>query len=167
MRIIRCTQRLLKELGISPIDIEASVSESEGLGNWYANIIRLDRKKCLLFTNEKTLYTFLIPGVLKRDLKNIKNEFVSNLIFNLQNEGFGLEVVDRVRDEYKEIDFAKTASKSILGSMNDFALQYEVFLPEAGIEHVKILHLNQKINKAPMSAINYDHPIERLKNLLQ
>jgi hypothetical protein len=167
MRFIRCTQKLLKEIGVSPIDVGASSSDLEGLGHWYANVIRLDRKKCLLFTNEKTLYSFLIPGVLKRDLKNIKNEFVSNLIFNLQHEGFGLEVVNRVRDEYKEIDFAKTASKSILGSMNDFALQYEVLLPEAGIEHVKILHLNQKINKTPMSAIHYDHPIERLKNLLQ
>ena len=167
MRIIRCTQRLLRELGISPPDAEASVSDREGLGNWYANIIRLDRRKCLIFTNERTLYTFLIPGVLKRDLENIKNEFVSNLIFNLQNEGFDLEVIDRIRQEYKEIGFAKTASKIILGSMNDFALQYEVLLPEAGIAHVKILHLNRKINMTPMSAINYAYPIERLKDVLQ
>lgn len=167
MRIIRCTNKLLKELGVSPIDFGARTSDLEGLGNWYSNIIRLDRGKHLIFTNEKTLYTFLIPGVLKKDLKNIKNEFISNLLFNLQNEGFGLKVIERVREEYIEIGFTKSTSKSILGSMNEFAFQYEVLLPEAGIKHSKILHLNQMINRVPMGAIKYDHPIERLKKLLQ
>ena len=66
MRLLHCTQKLLKELGKPPLqNPDTSPENSEGLGNWYANLLRIDRRKCLLFTNEKTLYTFLIPKVLK------------------------------------------------------------------------------------------------------
>ncbi len=69
MQILHCTQKLLTELGTPLLaDIPA---DPEGLGNWYANLIRIDRRKCLLFTNDKTLYSFLIPAVKKENLKNI------------------------------------------------------------------------------------------------
>src|ERR1700690_436171 len=80
--------KLLKGMENPPlVDIRA---DTEGLGNWYANIIRIDRKKCLLFTNEKTLYSFVIPNVRKANPRNIVDEFLVNLSFNLQAEGFGL-----------------------------------------------------------------------------
>lgn len=123
VRLIHCTQKLLKEMG--PPTIETSSSESpEGLGNWYANLLRIDKRKCLLFTNEKTLYTFLIPKVLKANLKNIEQEFLINLSYNLQCEGFRIDVINRVMQEYQEIGFAKTSNRQVLGSMNEFAFQY-------------------------------------------
>lgn len=62
MRILYCTQKLLKELNVLPLSDPGEVSSSEGLGNWYANLLRIERRKCLLFTNEKTLYSFLVPA---------------------------------------------------------------------------------------------------------
>jgi len=55
--ILHCTQKLLEELGnphLQNPDEPATV-----LGSWYANLIRIDRRKCILFTNEKNLYPFL------------------------------------------------------------------------------------------------------------
>jgi len=65
MRIIHCTRKLLKEIDVPLVEPDKIPSPTEGLGNWYANLLRIDRRKCLLFTNEKSLYTFLIPKVLK------------------------------------------------------------------------------------------------------
>jgi len=65
MRIIHCTRKLLKELDVSLIETDKILLPTEGLGNWYANLLRIDRRKCLLFTNEKSLYSFLIPKILK------------------------------------------------------------------------------------------------------
>ncbi len=127
MRIIHCTQKLLKELDVSLIESDKIPQPTEGLGNWYANLIRDNRRKCLLFTNEKTLYTFLIPKILKANLKNIEEEFLIHLSYNMQNEGFGLDVINRVMQEYRGIGFAKTVSKSVLGSMNRKQLQGQVF----------------------------------------
>jgi hypothetical protein len=81
-----------------------------------------------LFTNEKTLYTFLIPKVLKDNLKNIEDEFITHLSYNLQYEGFGLEVINRGVQEYQEMGFAKTSNRQVLGSMNEFAFEYDYFM---------------------------------------
>ena len=111
MKLIRCTQKLLKELSKFPTDIGVAERNPEGLGDWYANLLRLDRRKCLLFTNEKTLYSFLIPGVLKKDVLNIANMFFNHLAYNMQYEGFAADVIKRALEEYNEIAFAKTSSK--------------------------------------------------------
>jgi hypothetical protein len=81
MRIIHCTRKLLKELDVPLIEPDNIPQTTKGLGNWYANLLRIDRRKCLLFTNDKTLYTFLNPKVLKANLKNIEEEFLINLQF--------------------------------------------------------------------------------------
>jgi len=166
VRIIHCTRKLLKELDVSPIEPDSYPSNTEGLGNWYANLLRIDRRKCLIFTNEKTLYSFLIPKVLKNNLKNIEEEFLINLNYNLQNEGFSLEVINKIMQEYQEIGFAKTVSKSVLGSMNDLAYQYKFeIMRSEGIDNIRIPQLNQRINRTPMRALNYKFSIEALKNL--
>ena len=63
--LIHCTAKLLKELGSPTLQSPANEPDTQGLGNWYANLLRIDRRKCILFTNEKTLYSFLIPKVKK------------------------------------------------------------------------------------------------------
>jgi len=166
MRLIHCTQKLLKELGNPPL-VTVLPESTDGLGNWYCNIIRIDRKKCLLFTNEKSLYSFLVPNVLKKNIRNIEEEFLVNLSFNLQAEGFSLEVISRVMGEYQEIGFAKTASKRILGSMNQLAFEYEVLIEmKEGLENIKILEMNHTINRTILRGIKYLHPIEALREML-
>lgn len=111
MRLIHCTRKLLKELDVPLVEPDKIPQPTEGLGNWYANLLRIERRKCILFTNEKTLYTFLIPKVLKANLKNIEEEFLINLSYNLQSEGFGIEGIKRVMQEYQQIGFAKTSNR--------------------------------------------------------
>ncbi len=167
MRIIHCTRKLLKELDVTLVEPDKISQPTGGLGNWYANLLKIDRRKCLLFTNEKTLYSFLIPNVLKKNITNIVEEFLINLSFNLQAEGFGLEVIRTVMQEYKGIGFAKTASKKVLGSMNQLAFEYEVFIEgKEGLENVKILEMNRDINRTILKGIKFLHPIEALRALL-
>lgn len=164
---LHCTQKLLKELDIQLSD-PGEVSTSDGLGNWYANLLRIERRKCILFTNEKTLYSFLVPAVLKENLKRIEKEFLYHLILNLQYERFGMEVLAKIQREYQQIRFSKTASRSVLGSMNDLAYQYEVCIHmEGGIENIKILQINHKINRTPMSVLAYRYPIEALRKVIE
>ena len=164
--ILHCTQKLLKELE-NPA-LQNPVELTTGLGNWYANLLRIDRKKCILFTNEKTLYSFLIPKVKKENLKNIVEDFLFNLNLNLQAEGIPIEVISKVMQEYSDIGFAKTANKHVLGSMNELTFQYKYLIINRyeGIENVRILAVNKEINRTIMGGINYLHPIEALRELL-
>lgn len=167
MTLLHCTAKLLKELGKPPLQTPDEPNK-EGLGNWYANLLRIDRKKCILFTNEKTLYSFLIPKVKKENLKNIIDEFLFNLNMNLQAEGFPLTVINRVMQEYTDIGFAKTASRQVLGSMNEFAFYYEdlIISRYEDIENIRILGVNKEINRTIMRGIKYLQPIESLQELL-
>ncbi|HZV47000.1 MAG TPA: hypothetical protein VFG06_06615 [Thermodesulfovibrionales bacterium] len=168
MRLIHCTQKLLKELSCPTVDLTLYTPASEGLGNWYANFIRIDRRKCVLFTNEKTLYSFLIPKVKKENLQNIVDEFLFNLNMNLQAEGFSIDIITKVMLEYQTIGFAKTASKHVLGSMNELTFQYEYLIlhREGGIENARMIGVNKHINRTIMRGIKYLHPIEALHDLL-
>jgi len=168
MRIIHCTKKLLKDLDVPLLEPDKIALYTEGLGNWYANLLRIDRRKCVIFTNERTLYTFLIPKILKANLKNIEEEFLISLSYNLQNESFGLNVINRIMQEYQEIGFAKTMNKSVLGSMNDLAYQYEAQIMGAGgIVNINILQINHIINRTPMSALKYKYPIEALRKAFE
>ena len=168
MRMIHWTQKLLKEIG-NPYLIDIP-TDTGGLGNWYANLTRIDRRKCLLFTNEKTLYSFLIPNVKKANLKDIVDEFLVNISYNLQVECFGLDIINKVMQEYKEIGFAKTASKKVLGSMNQIAFEYAIRVQmKEGLDNIRILETNRDMNKALRTMLEgkkYFYPIEALREVL-
>lgn len=164
MQLIRCTQKLIKEIGIKNCDLVVDDPKFGYLGAWYANLIRIDRRKCVLFTNEGTLYSFLVAGVKKADLIRFDHLFVSNLRANLESEKFGSQVIDKVLKEYSEIGIGKTKSKSILGSMNDLAFHFEfTILHDGGVMACDIIAINQKMNRIPMSAIGYSYSIEKLR----
>ena len=167
MHLIHCTQKLLKELGNPPLEAP-DAPNPRGLGNWYANLLRIDRRKCLLFTDEKTLYSFLIPAVKKENLQNILDEFLFHLKLNLQAEGFSLEVVRRVMTEYTEVGFAKTASKTVLGAMTQISFEAEYLIRNRyeGTDSGKILKVNKDINRSLMRGPRHLHSIEMLLKLL-
>ncbi len=72
MQILHCTKKLLNELEASPGRSITPEHSSGFLGPWHANLIRIEGRKCVLFTNDRTLYSFLLPGVKKKDLDNFK-----------------------------------------------------------------------------------------------
>lgn len=70
--------------------------------------------------------------------------------------------------EYHEIGFAKTSNRQVLGSMNEFAFEYDYLIEQKeGLENIRILELNKNINRTIMGALKYKHPIETLRNLLK
>lgn len=165
MRLIHCTQKLLKELKAAPGNVVPF--DNRGLGDWYANLLRIDRRKCILFTNEKTLYFFLVPSVLKKDLADFPSLFVSNLCANLRYEGFGPEALESMKQEYADIELAKTGNRSVLGSMNEsaFELKHHVQAVE-GLDRADVLELNRRVNSRPRKQIGFRSPIEALEAAL-
>lgn len=61
---IQCTKKLLKEVGQEHKD---AFIPTVPLGCWHANLLFLDRRKCVLFTNDQTRYSLLVPGLRKPD----------------------------------------------------------------------------------------------------
>lgn len=151
MQLIRCTQKLLKALRIPPAELE----QPEGvLGGWHANLLRIERRKCVLFTNDSTLFSIFVPGMKKERFERMAHIFGQELFRSLRREGFGQSEVEAVLDEIEEIRYAKTNNRSVLGSMNDLAYQLEwIIHAHGGLAQASMDSVAHDLNRIPMSAI--------------
>ena len=83
--------------------------------DWYANLLWLERQKCLLLAHAETLFSVFVPGVHKADLVPIGASAVARIHNELRGESLPL-------DRFGVLDpgsvvLAKTASRSVLGYM--------------------------------------------------
>lgn len=121
--IVRCTARLLDLLGAQRSTLPAIPA---GDDDWYANLLWIDRRKCLLVTHAGTAFSAFAPDVRKADLTPL-GPAVERMV------GAALEAEDLPRDALGELDgagarLAVTASRRVLSLMYDITqyVRYEV-----------------------------------------
>lgn len=167
MALIQCTNKLLDYIG-TPDKITAGYYEESILGNWHANLLGIDRKKALLFTNDETLYSIFICGFKKTDMRYISEIFMQALRDNLISSGEG-EHIDLIISDYrKELNFTKTSSKSVLGSMNDMAKFIDWYIyNHYDSDELKISAINKILNEIPYKAIGFKFAVDLLKQKLK
>lgn len=152
--ILRCTKKLLAV--IRPQRLADCQPDAE---DWYANLLWLSGRKCLLLTHTATLFTVFEADVRAADLRD-PGCLVTGLI--------GRELL---REELPADTFgspapasvivAKTADRSVLGCMNDMALRCEtVTARSGGLASTDIADLNQALRRNINSARGYQPPIE-------
>ena len=165
MATLRCTKKLLAELGIKSLD---DTESSDDIGGWHANLLRIDRRKCILFTHDKSLYSFFVPGLTKPHFQKFNEVFRQNLFRNLVAENLPQEYIEIFLEDIREIKICKPNNRSVLGSMNDltFQLKYQI-ADGGGLVNADIRKLNHDLNRIPMSAINEIYSIRELKKLLE
>lgn len=166
MQFIRSTQKLQKEMGLKNDALIQQEPTPSVLGSWHGNLIYIARRKCVLFVNDKTLLNFLIPDVQREQIRQLDTLFRDFLQCVLAEEGFDKTTTAKILQEYAEIGFAKTNSKSVLGSMNDLAFHYKYHIQEAGGVHsCMVPQIIHELNRMPMSAIAACFPVNALREL--
>jgi len=151
-------------MGLKPSDQCVDEPRFSYLGPWHANLIYINRRKCVLFANDRTLLNFIVPDVSRENIRELAELFTSYLSCILADEGFEETDRERIMSEYNEIGFANTSSKSVLGSMNDLAFHYKYSILESGGVHSPAVpEIIRQLNRMPMSAIKEVFPIEALK----
>jgi hypothetical protein len=91
------------------------------LGNWYANVWEW-KPKVVLFVNERTLLPVLVPLA---SLSTVHDRFRVAFGDVLAAIDIPVAVIGRELEAMTEHAFAKTASRSVLGTMNDFMFMAE------------------------------------------
>lgn len=165
MIVFRGTHKLLKELRFRKSDLD---DPGEGLlGSWFANLFRIERRKCLLFTNDRTLYSVLLYGLRKSDLESIGTRFRDGLVANLQASEIPAETVASVAMACRPVAWGVTNSRSVLGSMNDMIsiAKYMVALKRHETED-EIALLNHDLNRMPMSTLKLVRPVDAMRAAL-
>ena len=148
MPILKCTQKLLKVIGIQPTsqpDVPPTL-----LGDWSANLLSISRQKVLLFTNEATLYSFAVLGVRKAELSSLADLFLQNLRVNLAAEDMPEHVIAKVAAQYRGLRMGRTDNRSVLGSMNELAMLLRQDVVDAGgFGGCDLQAINRQLNRTP------------------
>ena len=166
MRILRCTRKALDYLGAAAGE-QAEPGDVDGvLKEWYVNLLRIERRNCLLFAEARTLYVFLVPGVVKQDAENLPALFAERLRMYLLRDGIPNDIVDRVA-EVEPFHLAKTRDRRVLGSMTELAHLYRYHIEaEGGLAYADIEELNRRMNRVPMSMLGMDYSIDAVREQL-
>lgn len=166
MRFIHCTQKLIKEID-PKINSKGEERAVKGFGDWYANIFGVDQQAMIIFTNVKTLYTFIFPNVFKDNLEYFADTFELGLKRSLIEIGLNDELILRIINEYQEIAVVKTNSRSILATMNDHLNHFDGYLEnKREITQDMVDRFNVNILDLPSGAMNYMTPKEKFKEIL-
>ena len=126
MQLIRCTAKLLKEVGLKPNELQHDEPRFSFLGPWHANLIYIDRRKSVLFVNDRTLFNLILPDVSRAQIRALPNLFLSGLSCVISAEEFPEDVKMKILGEYEEIVLSKSSDRSVLGSANDLAFHYRI-----------------------------------------
>jgi hypothetical protein len=158
--VLRCTKKLLDVL--RPHEVSAPEPCDE---DWYANLLVLDRRKCLLLTHAATLFSVLEPDVRVAQLRSTRH-FVSVLLEReLQEENLPVHTFGDTQSEALVV--AKTADRSVLGCMNDMAFFAEVAVAQSGgLAPLDNRELNSQLRRNINSARDYQRPIDLVRERL-
>ncbi len=163
--IIHCTQKLLKELKVLPLE---GTPNPDSFGSWHANMFYVDRRKCVLITHDLSLYALFIPALKKDDFQSFPMVFGQYLFKNLLHEGLPPQQIERVLAGLNTVSYEKTNNRSVLGSMNDQRLMIEIQVQDSeGLINTDLDELNHQLNRNILSAIKYRYPIDVFKEELQ
>jgi hypothetical protein len=163
MTRVRCTRKLLRELRVTP-DAAAAGDPSPG---WHANLVVIERHRCMLFTHDRTLFSFVVFSPKRPTLEYFSELFAQGLFKALLRFGFSQGQVERMLHEISEIRFAKADNRRVLGSMTDMKRLIETFIAHAGgLVDADLDDIERRINETPFKAIDYDHPVRRLRLLM-
>jgi hypothetical protein len=116
MVVLRCTQKLLVRL--KPAGDLPPVESTTRLGDWYGNILTIRRRQHLLFISERSRLPVVLPiGEAKR----LGAVFPDAVCERLAIVGVAAADIADERARMSEMAFGRTRSRSLLGTMSDFA----------------------------------------------
>jgi hypothetical protein len=151
MFTLRCTQRLLARLDAPTA---TALPPTTVLGDWYANLLNVGRLRLVLCTSERTLLTVLVPA---KELGALPDRLRTTVGRMLGHLAIPADAIAREDREMRWHQTGPTASRQVLGSMNDFAFLADTYIRDDGrdadLNAIAIL-----LNRAPCRPIKYESP---------
>ena len=157
MFTLRATGKLLKRLKVRPNP--SPPRPTTALGDWYANLLYVDRQQLVLCVSEVTLLPVLLRARGDEPLGARLAGAVSEMLSAL---GVPDDAVRREISEMNDVTVAVTANRAVLGSMNDFTNMIHAYWgPNATLRDIAL-----KAAEAPCGPLDMTTPIDATVDLL-
>jgi hypothetical protein len=139
---LRCTGKVLKLLRVPETQLfEGDASEAD----WYANLLWIQRRKCLLITHAGTSFSTFLPDVRAAGLRPIGAVLVPALRAALAGESLPADTFGPL----VAVQIAKTADRRVLNRMRDLARCCEAEVARAGgLARMDPAELHHRLHRA-------------------
>jgi hypothetical protein len=162
MITLKCTRKLLRLLG--GVTTKDPPPPTNALGDWYANVIPTAAGKLILFANERTLLSVALPIEM---IDRLVPAFAARVYNLLMLIGVAEEIALRETAELRQVEFAKTTSRSVLGSMNEISLHYQLIAERDAVhEPLRLSEVELQLSRALHKPLAYVYPVEIVRKLL-
>lgn len=155
-----CTKKLLDR--IKPEILSLGQSDT-ALGNWYATVL-FSKPQVALLVSERTLLPVLMPLA---PAARLARRFPAQLALVLEKHGVPSEFIAQEVSRMDQAQYAKTANRSVVGVLNEFVRQAELWLAAYAYEKGDdddLLAISAKLAETPCSPL-YKGPVSPDKAL--
>ena len=165
---LKTTAKVRKFLGIKESELLEKSLDSSVLGAWYVNLFPIERRKALIFMNERTLLSFIIYGARKDNSKNLPGVLCRGLHQLLSFANVDQVLIERTLSEYETYCYSKTDSKRVLGNMNEITFLYKHHIQyEGGLQNCDLTDITFKVNQTPQRNIGWDFSLDLAISLVE
>jgi hypothetical protein len=169
MLYLKCTALVQKALGLPKTHLTDALPSEAPLGNWYVNQLKVGRRTAHLFMSETTLLSFiLLQGAKPVTVETLPQMLIGGLDQLLEMGGLGEDAIQRALAHYHTGAFAKTASRSDLGSLNDLMMRYQwVIERDGGLAHCDLTRIIMGTNDMPQRRLGWSSSWDVTRSKLQ
>lgn len=145
---LRCTGKLLRHLKVRADPSPANATTR--LGDWYANLLYMKPRQIVLCVSAKTLLPVLVHASGKTPIEDRLREGLGEVLHAM---GVTNVAIQAELFQMDAVVLAATASRTVLGSMNDFANMLSFDPPG-----LTLLSRTLSLAESPCSPIGMDSP---------
>ena len=110
----------------------------------------------------------MVLDARKAQLRELPELFLAEYEQNLVHLGATTTQIAHELSVMRDVKIGKSQNQNILGSMNDYAFQAEVYVDASGgVKQADALLVSERIGEAPMSVIGYSSGIRELQKRLE
>ncbi|MFG6147168.1 DUF6933 domain-containing protein [Halobacillus sp. B23F22_1] len=135
MFVIGATQKLTKEIN-KELETPEQYKEIPAIYKWHANLITVNRRKCLIIMNNQTGINLILFGLRKQQFENLNSVIKGSLKQLLQLVKVEEEIINELLENAEPIVYTKTDNRQVLGMMNQ--VQYLVEDATEGLDYEAI-----------------------------
>lgn len=152
--LFRPSLKLAKRMKVSKL-VELPLNGNP-LGDWSGNIFNVSRTQYIILSNTKSLYSCLMlaKGITTQQAFVARaSETIRDF---MEQDGQPSNVCSLISNADMSASFAKSLSRSVIGSMNDLVFGAKLMLSDGIDEH----EVSVRLNETPLKALKYANPRE-------
>ncbi len=168
MTTLYCSQKARAVFGLRASDLDEP--DDDVLSTWFAHAVTIDRRKCVLFTHQASLYSFWIAPFRKAMMPDLQTLFRQHLLDTLRQDDLDDETADHLLGS-PGFCFAPAADRSTMSSINVHVLDSRAhFDVDDGLSASNVRRVSHRLNHTPKQSVRFAgrfaFPVDALTRLL-